>query len=109
MQPANSQLFYYMLLIYAVGMVAYVALPIKPIVALAEAPASSVPQVAPSAKTVAANPAAATEMTARPVSLGDAHLGEALGSNSNAAPLLTAPVIESEPSSVSAKDAPQSL
>lgn len=104
MQPANSQLFYYMLLIYAVGMVAYVALPIKPIIAMAEAPAASVPQAAQSVHRAAADASDASEITARPVSLSDT-----VGSDSNAEPLLTAPVIESQPAPISAKDTPQSL
>lgn len=94
MKPVNSQLFYYVLLVYAVGMVAFVALPIKPSVVIADSS-----ETQPNAEIVMPLHNAAG-VTAHPVSLGE---------HADPTPLLSTPATGDTEAPAAIKDAPQSL
>lgn len=94
MKPINSQLFYYVMLAYAVGMVAYIALPIKPSIVIADRVAP------PAAVTPVHGTAGFVAVKAHAVSLDDER---------QTAPLLSEPASDSISAPRDAKDAQQSL
>lgn len=104
MKPVNNQLFYYVLLVYAVAMVAYVVLPVRNGVVVVAGGDSKTRSATSARASADATPAAKAMMpaVAHPVSLGT--------KGAATAPLLTVPADEPMTTTPAAvKDAPKSL
>jgi hypothetical protein len=96
LKPINSQLFYYVLLVYAIGMVAYVVLPMKSTLVIADSAARARPDIVLSAPSATGS----VEVVSHSVSTGG---------TAQPVPLISTPIDNSVQTPEAVKDAPKSL